>query len=78
MPRNYISPTARCPYYRGERTDAQAGGAALFCAGVGESENIRLFFRSKDKLNEHCGKLCRAGWEECAIAQLLQNNQGEK
>ena len=76
MPRNYHSSAAKCPFYRGERYDQREGGAALFCAGVGKAETIRLFFRSKDKLLEHA-ELCRGEWEDCSIAQLLKSTEEE-
>lgn len=71
MPRRYHSSAAKCPFYRGEDCSASGGGASLFCAGVGEAETIRLFFRSKEKLQAHTERHCREDWKGCAIAQIL-------
>lgn len=68
MPRNYHSSAAKCPFYRGE--DCR-GGAALFCAGIGDAETIRLFFRSNEKAIAHREQFCRGEWEDCVIAQIM-------
>lgn len=76
MPRHYHSSAAKCPYYRGEDCSRKGGGASLFCAGVGEAETIRLFFRAYDKAVIHRDVFCRDCWQECAIAQILAYDEG--
>jgi len=72
MPRRYHSSAAQCPFYRGEDC---SGGKSLFCAGVQQVETIRLFFRSSEKINAHKEKFCRADWEECPVAQILDQEE---
>lgn len=76
MPKRYHSTAAVCPYYRGEDCSASGGGASLFCAGPGDAETIRLFFRSKDLMKAHADPFCRGDWQECPIAQMLQYDEG--
>ena len=68
MPRLYHSSAAQCPYYRGEDINV----ASLCCAGIGQAETIRLFFRARHKAIEHREKYCRGNWEECVIAQIME------
>ena len=76
MPKRYHSTAARCPYYRGEDCSASGGGAAVFCAGVGDAETIRLYFRSREKMREYVEPFCRGDWEECVVAQMLKTDEG--
>ena len=72
MPRHYHSLGAKCPYYRGESCGAQTGGAAVFCAGIGEAETVRLFFRTKESKTAFVKRLCRSDWEVCALAKIQE------
>ena len=78
MPRVYHSSASKCPFYRGEDCRPSSGGATLLCNGIAGSETVRLFFRSKAKLQEHTGQFCRKDWKSCAIAKLLENPHQEE
>lgn len=75
MPRSYHSSAAKCPYYRGERADARAGGVLVSCQGCGDAEIIRLYFRSREKMMEHMERLCRDNWEACVVARIIQHEE---
>ncbi len=71
MSRHYCSSAAKCPYYKGEKSDARQGGAALFCQGVGGAETIKLFFRTNDKMRAQAKQYCRSNWQECPLAKTM-------
>ena len=75
MPQYYHSTAAKCPFYRGERADAKAGGVLVSCKGCGDAEIIRLYFRSRGRMREHMDKLCRGNWEACVVARIIQSTE---
>lgn len=72
MPRHYHSSSAKCPFYRGEKSDVKTGGAALYCAGFAGAETTKLFYRAKDKMIDQARRYCRDKWQECPLARTLE------
>ena len=75
MPRRYHSSAAKCPHYKGEQADIRTGGAAVYCQGICAAETTRLFFRAKDKMATHTRRFCREAWEDCPLAQILNQSK---
>lgn len=68
MPRNYQSPAARCPYYRGEDSGT---GVMIFCSGVCGAKSLRLLYPDGTASMDQKRRCCRGEWESCPLAQLM-------
>lgn len=71
MGKRYIAQNVKCPFYHSE--DAQK----IYCEGIQKGSSLHLAFGSKTDKKLYKAKFCIECHNECALARMLYEKNGE-